>query len=403
MTQDQKEPLTNCDEMLEEIRLKGIAWDHPRGYEPLRETSRIFCHKNPRVSIEWHIRSLKEFGDMPIEDLIENYDLITIDHPYMGQAHKKRLLLSMESYLSDAFLSDMERESLGPSYASYRFAGHLYALPIDAAALVAAYRSDLMNDVKLKLPVHRNQLFEFYKEVPDQYQVAWALCPTDLWCAFLTLCAQDGGVDFINERGVDQHLGANVLDELKEHLRYIHPKSLEWNPIQILDQMGTQEDIICAPFLFGYTNYSRDRFRNHLITFENSPTNPKHEVSTILGGVGLAVSAKTEFPDWAVAYARYVASSETQKDIYTLNAGQPANLQAWQDVSNNELCHNFFSNTMTTMQKAYVRPQHPGWNSFQERGADLLHGALVGETSSTNAMKDLNEMYKSIVSHGKYL
>ncbi len=403
MTQDQKELMTKNEVMLEDIKLKGIAWDHPRGYEPLRETSRIFSDKNPRVSIEWHIRSLKEFGDMPIEDLIESYDLITIDHPYMGQAHKNRLLLSLESYLPNHFLKDMERQSLGPSYTSYRFGGHLYALPIDAAALVAAHRADLMKDLKLKPPTARNQLFDFYKKVPKEYQVAWALCPTDLWCAFLTLCAQDGGVDFIQEGGVDAQIGATVLDELKAHLEYLHPKSLDWNPIQILDRMGTNDDLVYAPYLFGYTNYSRNNFRNHLITFGNSPTNPKHEISTILGGVGLAVSAKTEFPEWASAYAKYVSSAETQKGVYTINAGQPSNLEAWQDKANNKLCHNFFSNTMTTMQNAYVRPQYPGWNSFQEQGAELLHQALIGDIPSLNAMRDLNEMYKSIVSHGEYV
>ncbi|NND79122.1 MAG: carbohydrate ABC transporter substrate-binding protein, partial [Maribacter sp.] len=71
-----------------EIQLKGIAWDHPRGYEPLVALSNRFMQSHPDLKIKWDIRSLKEFGDMPIEDLIEAYDLITIDHPYMGQAHK---------------------------------------------------------------------------------------------------------------------------------------------------------------------------------------------------------------------------------------------------------------------------------------------------------------------------
>jgi len=45
------------------------------------------------VRIIWDIRSLKDFGDKPIEELIDEYDLITIDHPYMGQADKHGLLL----------------------------------------------------------------------------------------------------------------------------------------------------------------------------------------------------------------------------------------------------------------------------------------------------------------------
>ncbi len=77
------------------IELKGIAWDHPRGYEPLIAASEEFKKSHPNVIIKWDVRSLKEFGDMPIEHLIERYDLITIDHPYMGQADKNGLKKSL--------------------------------------------------------------------------------------------------------------------------------------------------------------------------------------------------------------------------------------------------------------------------------------------------------------------
>jgi multiple sugar transport system substrate-binding protein len=52
------------------IILKGIAWDHPRGYQPLGAISEEFSKEYPMVSIIWDVRSLKEFGDMPIEELI---------------------------------------------------------------------------------------------------------------------------------------------------------------------------------------------------------------------------------------------------------------------------------------------------------------------------------------------
>lgn len=50
--------------MSQTITLKGIAWDHPRGYDPLQATSKAFAELYQGVSIKWNIRSLKEFGDM---------------------------------------------------------------------------------------------------------------------------------------------------------------------------------------------------------------------------------------------------------------------------------------------------------------------------------------------------
>ncbi|MBJ6367474.1 ABC transporter substrate-binding protein [Snuella sedimenti] len=382
------------------IELKGIAWDHPRGYEPLRATSKEFSTLHPEVSIAWDIRSLKEFGDTPIEDLIDTYDLITIDHPYMGQAHVDQLLLPLEGSLLDTFLKALETQSVGPSFKSYYYKGHLYALPIDAAALVAAAREDLITKIHVELPKTRADLFRFYKRIPKEYSVAWPLCATDLWCSFLSLCAQDAGRNFIKNGTIDEKTGINVLDELKKHLQYLHPESINWNPIQVLDHMASSDHIIYAPFVFGYTNYSREGYAKNRVCFGNSPTNPKTNVSTILGGVGLAISSKSRHANWAVAFASYVANAQTQQGTYTNNGGQPGNLVAWQDESNNRLCHHFFKDILKTMQKAYVRPQHPGWNQFQEQGAELLHKGIQLGTASEKLVKDLNELYRAFRGEG---
>jgi len=378
------------------IQLKGIAWDHPRGYEPLRAASKEFKTKHPNVSINWDIRSLKEFGDMPIEDLIEKYDLITIDHPYMGQAHANKLLVDVSKHLSSKELNDCSTQTVGPSFNSYKYKGKLFALPIDAAALVAAYRKDLLAKNKVKnLPLKREDLFTFYKQLPA-HSVAWALCPTDFWCAFLTICAQNAGRDFIADFTVDDKVGAAALDEIKQHLDHIHPESINWNPIQILDQMAGDDKLIYAPYLFGYTNYSRANYAKNIVHFINSPINPENLVSTILGGVGLSVSAKTKHISETIEFVKYVASAEVQTAIYTKDAGQPGNIIAWNDEANNIMCGDFFSNTLKTMENAYVRPQHPGWNSFQEAGAWLLHEGVVANVASTTLVKQLNDLYQTV-------
>jgi len=253
------------------IKLRGIAWDHPRGYEPLRATSKAFCESvnsdhtlNIEMNIEWDIRSLKDFGDMPIEELIDQYDLITIDHPYMGQADKHGLLLALNDCFSDDILQQLTQQSVGPSFQSYYFGNSLYALPIDAAALVSVYRNDIVTNFNLQLPQTRDELFDFYHTLPRGLQVAWPLCATDIWCSFLSLCAQDAGVGFIHKHMINQQVGCQVLDELKRHLEFLHPQSINWNPIKTLDHMSTESDVVFSPYLFGYTNYARDGWLHQL-------------------------------------------------------------------------------------------------------------------------------------------
>lgn len=144
------------------IELRGIAWDHPRGYEPLIAASKEFKRSKPSVSIKWDVRSLKDFGDMTIENLIERYDLITIDHPYMGQADKIGLLLKLEEYLTSDQKKTLEAEALGECYNIYHYKQHIYAMPIDAAALIAAYRKDEIEGIGLSLHKTREELKNFY-------------------------------------------------------------------------------------------------------------------------------------------------------------------------------------------------------------------------------------------------
>jgi len=378
------------------IKLNGVAWDHPRGYEPLIAASKEYEKHHPYITIDWDVRSLKEFGDMPLEQLIERYDLITIDHPYMGQADKNGLLLKLEEHLSKDEIRSLEAQALGGCFEAYRYNQHLYALPIDAAALVAAYRKDIIKEVGISLPKDREELKNLYGKIPTGYKVAWALCPTDIWCTFLSLCAQNSGFSFIKDRQFDVKVGDSVLDELKYHIEFLHPNSLHWNPIQILDSMGTNEDIIYSPYLFGYSNYSRSGYTKNLLHFTNSPIGTQENISTILGGVGLAVSLYCKNPTDATSFAKYVAGAEMQKGIFTRSGGQPANKLAWQSMENNQLCNNFFCDTISSIEKAYIRPQHPGWNEFQKQGADLIHKGLLKGMCSKFIMSRLNELYKSI-------
>ena len=338
---------------------------------------------------------------MPIEELIGDYDFITIDHPYMGQAEARNLLVNLNEKIPEHTRCMHAKQSVGPSFQSYTFKNNLYALPVDAAALVAACREDILLDLGLiNLPKSRQELLGFYKKLPSNVAVAWPLCPTDLWCAFLTLGAQDGGRDFINDYTIDSGVGTKTLDEIKQHLDFIHPESINWNPIHILDRMGEGDDIIYSPYLFGYSNYSRRGYSKHIVYFTDSPANPANDVSTVLGGAGLAISVESRAVEIAVEFVDFVANPDTQEGIYTREGGQPGNLRAWTNKDNNEMCSNFFTNTLRTMERAYMRPRHAMWNSFQEQGADLLHEGILKNIESTKLIVELNELYHSVVHHG---
>src|SRR3546814_20614366 len=71
-----------CSSDLSDMR--GMTWDHARGYDPLVAASRAWAEAGGEA-IAWDRRSLQDFESFPVEELARRYDLIVIDHPHAGQ------------------------------------------------------------------------------------------------------------------------------------------------------------------------------------------------------------------------------------------------------------------------------------------------------------------------------
>jgi multiple sugar transport system substrate-binding protein len=371
------------------IELKGMTWDHPRGIHPLLAVSEKFNEMHPHVRIHWDRRSLKDFGDYPIDRLAKAYDLIMFDHPHVGICSANRDLVALDNYLDEVFLSNQAMNSVGQSHESYRWNDKQWALAVDAAAQVSAYREDLIESNSL--PANWDEVMDNAARYPRT--VAWPLCPTDLMCSFITLCAQIGGHDWFNEdNGADLAVGTEALDRIRAILPLLHPMSLTSNPIQLLNHMSHTHEISYIPLTFGYSNYSRERFAPHRVRFGNVPSHSGKPVGSILGGVGMAVSAHSKQIPIAVQFATYTASSDIQAGFYVVNDGQPAHRSAWLNDRANLMTADFFKDTLATLDHSHVRPRHAAFPVFQEKAGQWLHEAIVSQTGSSNIIRHTNTL-----------
>ena len=367
--------------------LKGMTWDHARGFDPMIASAKKFCSENPDVKIIWEKRSLQAFADRPIELMAFDYDLMVIDHPHVGEASRKDLIYELnhsEDYKNE--LKILEQESVGLSHQSYNFNDNQYALAIDAAAPVSSYRKDLLNNIP--------KTFEDVIQLAEKSLVMWPIKPVDAISSFNTIAANLGNP--INSKEgvfIELSIANSVLEMMKKLADLVPRECLSMNPIETLDYMSTNDDILYCPLLYGYSNYSRLNFRESLIHFTDIPSfNGKENncSGSQLGGTGLAISKSTKHLKTALKYSFWVASANCQRELYYDSGGQPGNVLAWRDDKINENCNNFFKNTLKTLDKSWLRPRYDGYMYYQDKAGTLINNFLKGENSidfTVNAMK----------------
>jgi ABC-type sugar transport system, periplasmic component len=380
------------------IRLRGMTWNHTRGFLPMVATAQRFSELHPHIEIVWEKRSLKAFEEFPVEKLAADYDLIVIDHPFSGYAAKHRPLLALDQHLPGDFIADQAANAAGQSHASYVFDGHLWALAIDAATPIAFWRDDLLQQLGLTVPQTWDDLLTLARAGHVEVPAAPINCLMD----FYTLCLAAGETPFATrKRFVSADTARFAFDRLRELISLCDPGCWSRNPIASHDLVSSSANtrIAYCAFAYGYSNYARPGYADHVLTFGSVPFLNNSPLRTTLGGTGLAVSALRPHRDAALAYAQFAASATVQRTLFTQAGGQPGHRSAWLDAGNNRASGNYFVNTLPALDRAWVRPRYCGYMEFQEKGGPIVHAALRNQISDTDALAQLDALYRQTLTH----
>ena len=372
------------------VTLKGITWNHTRGFDPLAATAREYAAHHENVEIQWERRSLQAFADHPLDELASRYDLLVIDHPHVGFAARTGCLTPLDTWGRDAELTQLATESLGASHSSYAYDGHQWALSIDAAAQVSAYRADLIS----RIP----QTWAETLELAKSGRVLWPLKPIDALSSFATLAANRGTpLAAKSDQLIEQDAAREVLEVMIALAQHVPSECLGMNPPETLDWMSREDNSRYAycPLLYGYSNYARAGYRPRLVKFANLPALSENgPCGSQLGGTGLAVSSRSAALEIAVDYAFWVAGAECQRTLYFQAGGQPGNAVAWEDAAVNAAASDFFRDTRETLDRAWVRPRYDGWIAFQDRAGIIVNYCLSGKLAIEKAWEQLETAYR---------
>lgn len=376
--------------------LKGIAWNHTRGFTSVVATAQRFEELNPDVRIIWEKRSLQAFADASLNELTANYDLLIMDNPHVSIAARDKVLLPFDDYLSTDFLKELADNSVGKSNASYNVDGKQWTLATDAATPVATWREDLLAKENIQIPKTWEELMALAKTG----KVGFASIPIDTLMHHYMMCIALGGNIFESKTEVaPREIMIEAVKTYKALVDLIPSYCLEMNPIKMAEHMTRTNDIAYSPFNYGYSNYSKKNYADHVLKAGGLVTFNGKRLRSTLGGAGIAVSSKTEHAEIAMKYAEFTASEKVQSGLYFEFGGQPGHRKSWLSDEVNSQCKNFFKDTLQTLDEATMRPQYYGYMHFQDEASPVIHDAVCGKTSIESAVDKMNAIYRESLTH----
>ncbi len=376
------------------ITLKGITWNHSRGFTSAVATAQRFHELHPEVEITWEKRSLQAFADEPINELAKRFDLLIIDHPWTGFAARTGVITPLDKYLPKSFMNDLEVNTVGKSHESYSFNNHQWALAIDAATPVAASRMDLLKEQGCEIPKTWDELIALAKKG----LVAIPGIPQDTLMSFYMVCSTLGeDVCISKDYVVSQETGLKALDLLRQLGEHIHEDCFNMNPIQVYESMSSSNRFAYSPFAYGYSNYSKNGYAKYILKFHDVLLLNGTPLITTLGGTGLAVSDQCKHKKTAIKYAQFVADPLIQRTIFYDNGGQPGHRLAWKDTYTNSNSLNYFKDTLPALDRAFLRPRYHGHMFFQDNAGAPIRDYMMNGGNHKDVMSLLNKLYKKSI------
>lgn len=346
---------------------------------------------NPGVRIHWEKRTLDEFGHKPIDQMIHDYDLIVIDHPWAGYCFDRNLVLDLKNLLSTSQWMELEHHCVGKSFESYYFENKLLAIPIDAAAPTPSWRPDLMTERSLQLP----ETWEDLIQLADQKQVIMPGFGADLFLNWMMVLHALNANPFTDpDRICDKDKGLEAMRMLKRLAEPMPEEMFGWNPIKVAELMTQNDDFAYCAFAYSYGNYCRPSYVRKPIKYGKHVLLDGIPLRSILGGTGLAISAGCPEVQLAIDFSMFCADARIQSTLYTYAGGQPVRQETWQDNELDAFAGGFFADSYRAHEDAVLRPRYNGYVAFQEKGGIPLQRFVKGEISMDQAWDTMNTQYQ---------
>ncbi len=327
----------------------------------------------------------KASNSHPIADLAARFDLLVLDHPHIGEAVDADCLVPLEDLFAADEIAAWRDRTVGPAMASYEMAGRHYALPLDVATQVTAYRPDLAGDPP--------ETFDDVVRLAERAPVALSISGPHAICTFFSVCVslgeEPGGDDLVSDA-----TAAEALALLTRIALTAPAGTATLNPIRLLEAMAASHAIALSPLVYGYVNYARSAPGRRRVGFADAPVaraGGRH--GSVLGGTGIAVTRRAKPDTPLLDHLRWLMREDTQSGFIPDHDGQPSARAAWRSARVNAESGGFYRATLATVEEAWVRPRHNGYIAFQAEGSAILRETILDGAPAAGAIARLRDRW----------
>ena len=368
--------------MRQTIELKGLTWDHPRAWSGLYAETRRFNQSQTEIEVHWEKHTLRGFESTPIAETAEKYDLIILDHPFMGDAAASNVLVNLYHHIDKFDFVSRADQYVGFSFQSYEYAGGLWALPVDAACQTAVLRPDLLGR---QVP----KSFEDVFELAESGGLGLSMAEPHAFMNFLAIAGRLGGdISGAGEVFLPNDIAKEALVILRRLARHIPERAFDWSSIGLLESMATSNEVKYCPIIFCFNTYSQSTILGrHLLKFAKLPlaTKEKSPGGSVIGGTGIAISESCNNIQAALKVIWHFAGSGAQKRMGS-HGGQPAHRAIWRPDATKTINGSFFDECRSDMETAVLRPRHAGYMYMQNTVGDLLRQDTMNQNQPVQSV-----------------
>lgn len=370
---------------------RGLTWDHPRGYDALAEAARRVNAGRATPLIHWDTQPLEGFESAPIAALAAAHDLLVLDHPHIGEAVAEDCLIPLEDLYPADRIAAWDAESVGPSLASYRWAGKTWALPLDVATQVMVRRPDHVPEPP--------QCWEAVEALAQRLPVAQSLAGPH---AFLTLLSMVGGMGPWprGDRLLPEAETAAALAIMHRLYRLRPPGSEALNPIALSEAMARSDAIALIPLVFGYVTYATPGEGSAPLAFSDS-VRDAHGAGGVLGGTGIGFTRGSDPTPELLDHIAWLMRPDTQSRFIPDHGGQPSARTAWRDETVNRAWGGFYTATLATAEAALLRPRFDRYIAFQTQAAARIRQALAAGEDELTTLTALRALWTDARSNAR--